>query len=552
LKWRAFRTKRRPLEDFESFDAASRGPWGSFAFLFLVNHSRPDHRNKDFWTKLRHAASKNVTYYLGKFSALLIVLIFFGDPFLQQAIQQVTCAQTVSEDGGRLARTNNFTILGVDPELWTSNNFYASPGIQTALELALFAPSQQPTSIIPIDCSSGNCTFPQVSTVGVCHSCEDVSDSVRNASGNSNIANFTLEVGETDIWVGGATYFRTGAITNAGSNPDLGPYVNVSFLIGPDDSGVWRTDRKDTPTAATCTLFPCVREFDSSITNGVLSENSTTSTRIWTSQLNHWQGFGITVPPGPWSYQLASTTGLHNNRSHACQRKKEYAPDLVLVFEANIDASPPFPMATGVSSGGGTVEFWDPGNYDQVWFPRECVWSLEVQAFSTVSEWVVSELGSLSVAQDLGMTAVAGPLPATRLWQNGRGNLSSTNAFVGNVADFLTAAIRQNGDTGKVQYENGTITINATCIQIVWPWVSFHAIATGLTLLFLLIIVSKTEIFAAERLWKSSILAVLFCDMDADSHEAARQQPTRGGIARAAKDINVRLVDNLDGTSRFQ
>ena len=76
---------------------------GVFMFLFLVNRSWSQDRNIDLWTRFSHAVSKNLVYYLAKVSALLILLLYIGDPFLQQAIQGAACSHTTSEAGARVA-----------------------------------------------------------------------------------------------------------------------------------------------------------------------------------------------------------------------------------------------------------------------------------------------------------------------------------------------------------------------------------------------------------------------------------------------------------------
>jgi len=91
-KWLWY-SKARRLIDFEDFDLASRGPWGSLLLLFRLKH--------------RHVA------VLGAWITLLALAI---DPFTQQIIHPVTCDRAVLGTLGKVPRAINLT--GVDDTIY--------------------------------------------------------------------------------------------------------------------------------------------------------------------------------------------------------------------------------------------------------------------------------------------------------------------------------------------------------------------------------------------------------------------------------------------------
>ena len=94
------------------------------------------------------------------------------DPFSQQIIQYYTCIQPLPESTASFPRTNNYTEGGFlgKPGFAELDNMMAA-----AMYMGTIDPPVNPSSNIPFECSSGNCTFPAAqnatfSTLGICHS----------------------------------------------------------------------------------------------------------------------------------------------------------------------------------------------------------------------------------------------------------------------------------------------------------------------------------------------------------------------------------------------
>ncbi|KAJ4381543.1 hypothetical protein N0V86_002903 [Didymella sp. IMI 355093] len=159
LKWSWFLNHSKQMWDYEIFDNASRGPWGSL--LLLIR------------TKCRALAA------LGAIITLASLML---DPFFQQVV----------DFPDRWALDSNSSAI---PRVATYDPFYPPEyfaGVATNFVDQAFRPvamqymvdnGTQPVQFgngtrpdIPLSCPTSNCTWPAYETLGVCSQCADVSD----------------------------------------------------------------------------------------------------------------------------------------------------------------------------------------------------------------------------------------------------------------------------------------------------------------------------------------------------------------------------------------
>lgn len=183
LKWQWFQKQPRKLIDMDDFDVASRGAWGSFLFLFTTNARRsapqgPVCSDPRAAEKTPHSGEKgNSSLYLAKLAALLTVLAVAVDPFAQQIIVYLDCPQLSQEFYSSIARTNKYNATG--EHIGAGEGNIDNP-MGVAINTGTVDPPKHIPSLVSTECKSGNCTFPDFSTVGVCHSCDDLSSQIRN------------------------------------------------------------------------------------------------------------------------------------------------------------------------------------------------------------------------------------------------------------------------------------------------------------------------------------------------------------------------------------
>jgi hypothetical protein len=117
-------------------------------------------------------------------------------------------------------------------------------------------------------------------------------------------------------------------------------------------------------------------------------------------------------------------------------------------------------------------------------------------------------------------------------------NLDTVNEFMHNMTRSMTAIIRTNGPGNFTQSAKGTMWYTTTCIRVRWKWISYPAIMIGLSAIFLILVSIESRGIASEGLWKSSILAMLFCDMD-DAVTDGDKPMTRQDMENVAKSTSV-------------
>ena len=153
VKWRWFWSRQRPIIDFETFDLASRGPWGSPSMLLNVR----------MWN-------------IGSLGAFLTLSALAVEPWLQQ-IPAYTSRNKIS-DTAFIPRSLHYVDRQTD---FGSAKNAMSASVKAAFYIGIFSSTQTKESIVGPTCSTGNCTWPEYSSVGVCSACEDVMGAIKFA-----------------------------------------------------------------------------------------------------------------------------------------------------------------------------------------------------------------------------------------------------------------------------------------------------------------------------------------------------------------------------------
>ncbi|KAH9827418.1 acid phosphatase protein [Teratosphaeria destructans] len=138
LKWHWFWDRQRPIMDFERYDSASRGPWGSLVMLCNVRR----------WS-------------LGALGAAITIATLAVEPCLQQL--PAYPSRMVVSGTAAAARSVEY----VD-----ATNDMLGDSLKAAVYSGIF--SGNGTSYTA-SCPTGNCTYPTHNTLGMCSACEDIS-----------------------------------------------------------------------------------------------------------------------------------------------------------------------------------------------------------------------------------------------------------------------------------------------------------------------------------------------------------------------------------------
>ena len=118
-----------------------------------------------------------------------------------------------------------------------------------------------------------------------------------------------------------------------------------------------------------------------------------------------------------------------------------------------------------------------------------------------------------------------------------------------NVSTAMTTVVRTHYTEGSGWDAKGDMWVTTTCVSVDWRWISFPVIMIGLTGIFLVLVVVENRGVERERLWKSSVLATLFCGVDHEVTDNAALVSKRA-MYDVAKSTSVSL-QTQKGTLRL-
>jgi hypothetical protein len=487
--------------------------------------------------------------FLAALGALITIMASFNGFASQQLIQLVECQQLNNTAMVALSRTNSYAASGKRNSAEIYDSFLP---MDVAVEVGILQPVQDYTNVLASGCITGNCSFPSsdgaaFSTLAISHSCEDVTSEVEHIPLNttytsSNGTEVTIpEIvnleNDTSIQNSNFTLFLDDEFTNPIGLPVSGRFNLITGVSGLMYNGsiatikmIHQTDKWGDPLryqAISCSLLPSVNTYAVAYDKTVLKETLLSSVVVG-QNLN-------TTEYQVW-WKLATSHTLRNGSRELCDRRKTPSPGFAWVAAGNIDASPRnISSSTDISQD--LLEAW--------YMPEDCVWTfLHPGAYG-----IRSYLETIFDHQQYGIGPkyLLGTSHLKRLDNNGSLTIESVDGFMKNMTTSMTAVIRTHGLSG--QNAQGTILYTTTCIRISWTWISYPAVMIGLPAIFLLLVHLESRDVESERLWKSSTLATLFCEMDDAVIDSAK--PLRKGTMQDTADSTSVCLDRNATTLRL-
>lgn len=328
LKWLWFRGESRKMWDFEIFDNASRGPWGSLMLLVRTKGNS-----------------------LAALGAAVTLFAIALDPFFQKLVDypsKTTLDSTMNSTIPKVlqyrphydyeSRSGYETAL-VDQDMQTVLlNYLYGNGTK---ELPAIADTRL---AIPLSCPTSNCTWPEYDSLAICSACEDISEllTYRRESGALDwIANTSLADPEKIAngtmygWFLNATEsdMRSKPILMSGYRESTPQFPNkealitrvlplvtnpmrerlygdgsyhfksiqnplLDFFVVSAANGVESVYRHERPVAHECMLSWCVQTMKSSYFEAVYREQVTNITMNTTATDSPWTAKSVTTPFG--------------------------------------------------------------------------------------------------------------------------------------------------------------------------------------------------------------------------------------------------------------
>ncbi|RSM01894.1 hypothetical protein CEP52_008260 [Fusarium oligoseptatum] len=186
-KWNWVGNFAEPLVDFDRFDAASRGPWGSGRLL--VSMVRRPH-----WASLGALAA----LILIAFEPFLQAILTFKDQTVRVDLSELNDVQpTIGSssvlDAGSWTGTNQIALLNVP---FNDSNgktllYQATVGRKVRVDMGMTAAIWSGFSYLvtaenlspSFSCRTGNCTWANYTSLALCSKCQDISQYVKKTSG---------------------------------------------------------------------------------------------------------------------------------------------------------------------------------------------------------------------------------------------------------------------------------------------------------------------------------------------------------------------------------
>ncbi|KAI0833936.1 hypothetical protein F5Y06DRAFT_290143 [Hypoxylon sp. FL0890] len=546
LQWRWY-ARERPLFDLVRYDSAGRGPLGSLRWLW-ANHLRQP---------------------LTAFGAILTIVAIAIDPFIQQLVLYDGCSIPQDDGLAALPRTNYFENTGVHIGAGDAS---VTPELQAAVNSGVFSAGQP----VNFSCSTGNCTFPDTfATVGYCSRCRDVSDIVQfNQRCYQSYQNRSTPVpcSSSDEGAGGQnlTALIPGGIsvntTALGGQPDVAAmgftesgeiqflinkanFSDTGYTIGGQNKTVLGCNDPELNNtwpcrgwgAASCTLEPCVRVYQSSINAGVLSE-----TVLEDSVGTGWGGTGQRKP----------VMGLVDTKCITPQERDGLIKDGYKIDPSTrwlgyntttevtltMPAEAPFP--TSLST-------------------HNCLYNLDYLTNAALFRNYLVEFftGTISGQWAEGGCCAGfdGPQDLLSFFNFSDVDFKDVDKRFGNVADSLTKFVRENGNPNRSVYATGQVLRYETCLNVQWSWIAMPVSLATLTLVFFILTIITTERHHLP-IWKSNPLAFVFhgpgsAGLLSTGKLCAEQDQTvilntTQGMESVSKGIVIKL-DDVDGETRL-
>jgi hypothetical protein len=272
LKWIWYSSPRKhhSLLDFQTFDSASRGPYGAVQLLLTL-------REID----------------IGLLGAFVVLCALVYEPFIQQTISTPLLPSLLSTNSSLPIATAYTAYEFGGPQVTVEN-------IELPMKAAIYDGifyqnvSATATAISPT-CSTGNCTFEQYSSLFVCSRCVNVTSLIQSTctGGNSSLSSpscvYTLPNGLNATE--GYTLLRTsiGALSTTELD-NAGPVIsNFSSILS-------NFDNDPALSALDCILYFCAKTYHSSVIRGTFRETTEATVHADSVQSGD-SNLTVTIPP---------------------------------------------------------------------------------------------------------------------------------------------------------------------------------------------------------------------------------------------------------------
>ncbi|MCJ1439219.1 hypothetical protein MMC27_008610 [Xylographa pallens] len=512
MKW-VWYSKPRPLKDLETFDSASRGPWGATKLIWTLRAS-----------------------HIAALGALLIIASLAIGPFLQQIVSTNSC-QIIAD--------------GVQATIPTSNIKDLQPvemGIAAAIMKGLISPVANSSTVIP-SCSTGNCTFQEYKSMGISSDCQDITDTLEITCSHDLDYNCTYSLASGigllyDAALPTEAEVFTATLYTPNATWAFMGYEIISINAMEEGESRYNGSLSMQATAYKCQFGQSIGTYTASVTNGHLEEILSSITLASSS-------IGQTTPVDSCDMSLVMV-------DLSCLSASER--ELLASHGHNMHDDLGY-IALNVTYCSGT------GGWNTTYAPMHCMYAF----FGT--DAIETFMNSLLQSDNF----VAGYLDEYSktsdtwcmldfLYQGGNATLSSINSTMASIANSLTLTMRSivlgpqdynasyNKKASYLEYAPaiGIAYRTEVCVQVQWEWLSLPVILATMTVLFFIFTLlaprgQRRGGHVTRNDWKSSMVALLFHGLEGRARERLGALNYSSEMEESAERMVVQLQCGNEG-----
>lgn len=536
----------QPIEDMELFDEASRSSSG---------------------------ASQLLKYSLKRpallFPLVVAILSTATGPFVQQAVQPVTCEYQEKGSTATIPKLQSLYSLPSPngSRTWGLHGIRAlTLPVKAGIISSLTNPRSNDSSIT-FTCTTGNCSFPLLKeedgsvvshrSIGFCSSCTDISSHItKNVTSNPTEAPLFSNVSTTWLLPNGQKVYQHEILQHT-ADGWLSEWPTTFLDVSPDDFDFHSSKSKNddvlhhldaskwgfvnmtilsinnftadraafnsslnytTVSATTCTLYPCLKSYAANIEGQILNERliSTSDLKpygdlLYKRTLNSGslKGQQVFFPSDMISVR---TPCLVDGQTYTAENLSS-APDIITLSRRDF----------GTAEGSVSLEYNGRNAPPEVNItaPRECLYAMEHY------DW-------FNAAQDFLKDALRGACERTfssgtpvskcgqHFWLETLADMPFRTRdhvadYLGDVAESLTRRFRMGANAdrsgeGAATDVPGVVMRTTVCFAVRWYWLMMPAGLTALAVVALSweLVCTAFGLGSGAMVWKSSLLPFLY------------------------------------------
>ncbi|KAF3762474.1 hypothetical protein M406DRAFT_264942 [Cryphonectria parasitica EP155] len=500
-KWTWFTERTRPLHHLQTFDSASRSVLGSLRLIAVV-----------LWNYSFTSAG-----LLGVAAAMVTIASLAVGPLTQQAIKTTSCLQLMSRARSAIPVANY--VPGTSSYYRVSVGLYElEVDMKSTMIQGITDPDGGQESSTGATCNTGNCAWPDYGTgithasIGLCSACIDATDfvSAPDMGGNLTLpdegAFINFSPGGQNMWMG---YSNLSAYEHLFSD-DFAKQAAVSVsnfsILATSTSPCTKDDTTGQLTcphrisqsnnsyyqglgdyvAATCILYPCMKEFWARYENNEFTE------KLVSTQ--------VAIP------NTAETTDYTLFYNYTAVKSPCVLDDgTCLDFDS---------LSSSSSSSRRDMK-------EDASVPNACLYKMDGIFFYAVSNFLSNTLFSGSCIYD---SEQSGHLDCgdawwlTPLWVDMNATFSTIDAAIGDFSRAVTNKFRRTGAGPNLLLGEqvtqpevyGTVYETSTCTYFDRKWMSLSIILVALCAVLLAWIAINNYRDPEQPVWKGSVLPLLF------------------------------------------